>query len=88
MFPAFLPSSLLRRVVDPAFGPRPADGHSTISVFRKENVAQEFFRKVRASRAKRPAWTQPGFWFRIKSFARVFSERRKLPANQNGRRDV
>jgi len=41
-------------VVDPAFGPRPADGHShsTDSVFRKENSAQEFFRKVRASRTK------------------------------------
>ncbi|MGA8445508.1 MAG: hypothetical protein WB766_09975 [Roseiarcus sp.] len=42
MFPAFLASSLLRRVVDPAFGPRAADGHShsTDSIFRKENAAQ------------------------------------------------
>jgi hypothetical protein len=40
MFPAFLPWSLLGRVVDPAFGPRPADGHSTDSVFRKDNAAQ------------------------------------------------
>jgi hypothetical protein len=85
----FAPFSL-RRVVDPAFGPRPADGHShsTYSVSRKENAAQEFFRKVRASRSKTAGMAQPGFWFRIKSFARVFSERRKLPANQNGRRDV
>jgi hypothetical protein len=63
MFPAFLPSSLLRRLVDPAFGPRPADGHSTDSVSRKENAAQEFFRKARTSRAKPPAWAQPDSGF-------------------------
>ena len=81
MFPAFLPSSLLRRVVDPAFGPRPADGHShsTDSVFRKENAAQEFFRKVRASRTKTAGMGAAGILVSNKKLRSSVFEPAKIP---------
>ena len=56
--------------------------------FVKKMSLKNFSERSEPREPKRSAWAQPGFWFRIKSFARVFSERRKFPANQNGRRDV
>lgn len=59
-----------------------------ILFFVKKMPLNNFSERPEPREPKRPAWAQPGFWFRIKSSARVFSNRRKFPANQNGRRGV